>query len=518
MTLHSTPTRSRLLAATTAIALAFGATAPASAETLAQLTVGTDVDAGTLDPRLARDTTAFRVADLVYSGLVQLTPDLEPVPELAESWDSPDPQTIIFTLREGLTFSDGAPLTSEDVVFTFETILDPDFNAPQRALYMPIDSIEALDERRVQFNLSMPFAPLLSYLDIGIVPKALVESGHDIALNPVGAGPMRLASWDRGSRIVLEANPNFWGDAPVVERVTMQIIGNNTARAQALEAGDLDLIQSPLAPQDISRLSRDDRFGNAIMSGLGVTYLNFNANDPLLADPAMRRAFAMLVDQETIVNDIYEGVDTIANGVILPSSWAFSDEIAQPTFDIEGAVSAFAELGWTDSTGDGFLDRDGERLSVTLATHSEDPNRVQSVEYLQAIFTMAGIDAQVRLSDWPSFSTGYVQQSEHQIALLGWLNIVDPDRMLFGQLTTDGPLNWGGYSNPEVDAALQEGRASLDQEARAAAYQTAAAIIAEEVPYYIISFQGFQLFYSADLPIEVTASPRGYLRGVVLPD
>jgi len=510
--------RLRSLATTTALALALGLGAPAMSQTMPLLTVGTDVDAGTLDPRLARDTTAFRVADLVYSGLVQLTPDLEPVPELAESWTSPDPQTIIFTLREGLTFSDGSSLTAEDVVFTFSTLLNPDFNAPQRALYAPIESIDAVDDRTVQFNLSAPYAPVLSYLDMGIVPKALVEAGHDLALNPVGAGPLRLSTWERGSRIELEANPNYWGATPVVERLTFQIIGNNTARAQALESGDLDLIQSPLAPQDIDRLSRDARFGNTIMPGLGVTYLNFNANDPLLADPAMRRAFAMLVDQETIVNDIYEGVDAVANGVILPSSWAYSDEVAQPTFDIEGAQAAFAELGWTDSNGDGFLDKDGQRLTVTLATHSEDPNRVQTVEYMQAIFGMAGVDAQVRLSDWPSFSTGYVQQSQHQIALLGWLNIVDPDRMLFGQLSTGGPLNWGGYSNPEVDAALQTGRNSLDQAERAAAYGTAARIIAEEVPYYIVSFQGYQLFHKADLPISVTASPRGYLRGVVMPD
>jgi len=509
-------TRLRTLAATTAIAFGLGLAAPLAAQTLPVLTVGTDVDAGTLDPRLARDTTAFRVSDLIYSGLVQLTPDLEPVPELAESWTSPDPQTLIFTLREGLTFSDGSPLTADDVVFTFSTLLNPDFNAPQRALYAPIASIEAVDARTVRFNLSAPYAPVLSYLDLGIVPKALVEAGHDLALNPVGAGPMRLVNWDRGSRIELEANPNFWGATPQVGRVTFQIIGNNTARAQALEAGDLDLIQSPLAPGDIERLSRDARFGNAIMAGLGVTYLNFNTNDPLLADPAMRRALAMLVDQETIVNDIYEGVDRVANGVILPSSWAFSDEIAQPTFDPDGAVAALAELGWTDSNGDGFLDRDGQRLRVTLATHSEDPNRVQTIEYMQAIFSMAGIDAEVRLSDWPSFSTGYVQQSQHQIALLGWLNIVDPDRMLFGQLSTGGPLNWGGYSNPAVDAALLEGRTALDQDTRAAAYRTAAAIIADEVPYYIVSFQGYQLFYRADLPVTVTPSPRGYLRGVVV--
>ncbi|WP_240231935.1 ABC transporter substrate-binding protein [Devosia lacusdianchii] len=479
------------------------------------IVVGADVDAGTLDPRLTRDTTASRTADLIYSGLVHITPALEAVPDLAESWENPDPTTFIFKLREGLTFSDGSPLTADDVVFTFTTLVNPDFNAPARALYTPIASVEAVDPQTVKFTLNAPYAPLLSYLDIGIVSKALVEGGADIALNPVGAGPMKMVSWNRGSEIVLEANDTYWRGAPEVDQVTIKIIGDNSARAQAFEAGDLDIIQSPLSPQDIERLKADDRFGNAIMAGLGVNYLNFNTKDPLLADPKMRQAFAMLVDQDTIVNDIYQGVDQVAHSIILPSSWAFSDAISQPTFDIEGAVALFNELGWSDSNADGILDKDGADLAVTLSTHSEDPNRVQSVEYLQAIFESAGVKATAQITDWPSFSTNYVQKSMHQIALLGWLNIVDPDRLMFAQFTTGGPTNWGGYSNPEVDALLQEGRSTLDVAARTTAYQNAATILAEELPYYVISAQGYQMFYAKDLPVEVQATPRGNLRGVI---
>jgi peptide/nickel transport system substrate-binding protein len=150
-----------------------------------------------------------------------------------------------------------------------------------------------------------------------------------------------------------------------------------------------------------------------------------------------------------------------------------------------------------------------------LSTHSEDANRVQSLEFLQEIFHEAGIDAKAQITDWPSFSTNYVQKGQHQIALLGWLNIVDPDRLLFAQLTTGGSTNWGGYSNREVDALLQEGRSALDQKARAAAYRKAAAILADELPYYVISDQGYQLFYSKKLAFPVQASPRGNMRGLI---
>ncbi|MGS1096825.1 ABC transporter substrate-binding protein (plasmid) [Aquamicrobium terrae] len=503
-----------LLSAGLAVFLAMSHNSAAVADT--KITIGVDVDAGTLDPRLARDSTAMRIGDLLFSGLVHLTPSLEAVPDLAESWETPDPTTFIFHLREGLTFSDGSPLTADDVVYTYQALTDPQFGAPQQALYTPIKAVEAVDPRTVKFTLSAPYAPLLSYLDMGIVPKALAGNGADFALKPVGAGPMKLVRWTRGSEMVLAANEHYWGKAPTVTEMTVKIIGDNSARAQAFEAGNLDVIQSPLSPQDVKRLSADDRFGHAIMAGLGITYLNFGVKDPLLSDPAMRRAFAMLVDQETLVRDIYQGVDEVTHSVLLPSSWAYDASISQPKFDPAAAVAAFNQLSWTDSNGDGILDKGGKPLTVTIATHTEDPNRVQAVEYLQAIFEMAGIKAETRISDWASFSTNYVQKGEHQIALLGWLGIVDPDRLLYSQLTTGGGNNWAGYSNPKVDEQLNRGRTETDRAERAKAYQEAARIIAEDVPYYIISAQGYQMFYAKDLPVEkVQANPRGNLRGVI---
>lgn len=504
---------SRLFATLGLAALIATGAATAIAQAPATIRIGIDVDAGSLDPRQARDTTAFRTVDLIYDGLVQLGPDLAPVPDLATAWENPDPTTWIFKLRQNVKFQDGTPFTADDVVFTFTTILDAANNAPMRALYTPISKVEAVDPQTVKFTLSAPYAPLLSYLDIGIVSKKLAEGGGNMALKPVGTGPMKLASWTRGSKIVLEPNADYWAGAPKVKSMELTIIGDNTARAQAFEAGDLDLIQSPLSPQDIKRLAANSKFSNAITSGLGVTYINFNTGDPLLADPKIRRALAMLIDQKTIVEQIYAGVDKAATSVLLPSSWAYSDQPKQPTYDPAGAAKLFTELGWAKG-GDGMLAKGGQKLKIVLATHSEDPNRIQTIEFIQAQMKTAGVDTEIRISDFPSFSTGYVQKSMHQFALLGWLNLVDPDRLMYGQLVTGGPLNWGKYSNPKVDAALQAGRSALKQEDRKKAYLEAATVLADEIPYYILSYQGYQLFYSKSLG-SLTPNPRGYLRSVL---
>ena len=474
--------------------------------------LGTDVDAGTMDPRVMRDTTAYRVNNLLYDGLVQLDANLQPKPDLAENWTNPEPTVWIFTLREGVKFHDGTQLDADDVVFTFQTILDPDLKARFRSLFTPIETIEAVDDRTVKITLKEPYAPLLSYLDMGIVPKDYVEGGGDLSSSPVGTGPLKLANWERGTKIILEPFAGHWSGAAAIDGFEFVVVGDNTARAQAFEAGDLDIIQSPLSPQDIGRLAGDSRFQNEIMGGLGITYLNINVSDPLLSDAGLRKALSMLVDQETIVSQIYEGVDQVATSILLPSSWAYDASITQPAFDPEAAIAAFADAGWTDSNGDGILDKDNANLSLILSTHSEDPNRIQALEYIQAIMLANGVDASISISDWPAFSAA-VRGGEHQIALLGWLNIVDPDRLMYAQFHSTGTLNWGGYSNAEVDGLLDTGRASIDVEARTEAYRAAAQIIANELPYFVIAYQGYQVFYTDAVSLGPDA--RGMMRTAI---
>ena len=187
--------------------------------------VGVDVDAGSLDPRLMRDTTAYRVVNLLYDGLVALDASLNPTPALAHHWDHPDDTIWIFYLRDDARFHDGTPVTAHDVVYTFETILDPSFGAPLRSLYAPITKIEATDEHTVIFTLSAAYAPLLSYLELGIVPR-----GQEAI---TGNGPYRLSLWDRGAKIVLVAHDDYWGGAPSIPRLELLVVPDNTARAQA---------------------------------------------------------------------------------------------------------------------------------------------------------------------------------------------------------------------------------------------------------------------------------------------
>lgn len=479
------------------------------------LKIGLNIDSLTLDPRLASETTSYRLNDLLYDGLVRLNENLLPVPALAASWEQSDPLTITFKLREDAKFHDGSPVLASDVVFTYQTMLDPELKARSRSLYTPIKAIEAVDDHTVKFTLSVPYAPLFSYLDLGIVPQKLVEANPEFGFSPVGSGPFRLESWERGAKITLVANEDYFGGKPRYDRLEFPIVPDSTARTQALEAGDLDLIYSPMAPGDINRLAADSRFAHVTTPSVTFVYVNFNTADPLLSDPKMRVALSKLIDQETIIAQIYGGIDQKATSILMPTfSWAYDPSISQPSFDIAGAQADLDALGWNVGS-DGIRAKDGQKLTLTIGTNSEDSERVQSVEYIQNVFRQAGVDAQLKVVDYPTFMAGN-QGNTYQISFLSWGNLVDPDRAMFGQMRSDGNFNWGKYSNADVDAALDIGRAESSPEVRAEAYRKAATIISAEVPYYIVSYQSLHSFASEKLK-DFRPDARGFMTELAAP-
>jgi peptide/nickel transport system substrate-binding protein len=476
-----------------------------------EIKVGLDVDAETMDPRLARDTSAKRVVEVIFDGLVNLNSKLEPEPALAEKWENPDDVTWIFYLRKGVKFHNGSDFTASDVKYTFDTILDESFNAPYRSLYTPIEKVEVVDDYTVRFKLKEPYAPLLAYLNIGIVPEEAANKA-DFASNPIGTGPYKFVKWQKNNKIVFEANENYWGDVPKTKKLTYFIIPDNTTRVAALEAGDVDLVHSPLSPQDVNRLKENDNFVVEETSGLGFTYLNFNQNNKILSDVTVRKAIAHLINKKSIAKDIYQGLDKPGISPLIPPSWAYTDTIKDYPYSPKKAKKLLAKAGWTDSNGDGILDKDGKKLTIELSTHSEDPNRIQTIEFLQYELAAIGIDAKVNTTEWPTFSTNLIN-NKFDIALVGWLGLVDPDRAMYNQFHTQGGSNYGKYSNARVDELLELGRKTLDQDERAKIYQEAAQIVVDEVAYNVVLYQGYVVMYSKNLK-GFELNPSGDLRGL----
>lgn len=475
--------------------------------------IGIDVDAGNLDPRLAKDTTAARVDELVFDGLVRLNANTQPQPDLATSWDTPSPTTWIFHLRSGVTFQDGTPFTAADVKYTYDSILDPNFKAPYAGLYAPIKQVTVVDNNTVRFDLKFPYAPLLSYLTLGIVPHAIGEKNdNSLSSHPVGTGPYQFVSWQKNAKFVLEANTKYFGGAPATKQIEIDIIPDNTARTAALQSGGVDLVQSPLSPQDIPTLQSNNQFAVQKANGLGLTYLNFNVKNPILADAKVRQAIAHLVDKQTISKQIYQSMDTPGQSPLIPASWAYSSSIADYKYDPATAKTILEQDGWKRGS-DGIYAKNGTKLSISLATHSEDPNRVQTAQFLQNAFSSNGIQTKVSVTPFATLSANLLA-GNYDIALLGWLNLVDPDRGMYTQFHTGGANNWGGYSNPQVDQLLDKGRSTANQQERAQIYQQVATLENADMYYDVLLYQGYVVIYTKKLN-GFTMNPSGSLFGLV---
>lgn len=492
-----------------------GAPAASSGDTLR---IGLDVDAGTGDPRLMRDTSALRLRELVFDGLVQLQPDYTPKPALAESWENPDPNTWIFHLRKDVKFQDGTPLTAEDVKFTYDTILDEKLASPSRAFYTPIKNIEVVDDNTVKFTLDQPYSPFLSYLTMSIVPKALVEKDPAaFANNPVGTGPYKLTEWKRGDTLTFQANPDYWGGAPKIKNVLFKIVPDNSARTVALEAGDLDLIQSPLSPQDVTRLQAEGKFDVERIPAAGYTYVNLNCADPILSDVKVRQALSYLLNREDITNTIYKGIGQVAKGPIPPGMWAYTDDLPSYEYNPEKAGQLLDEAGWKLGA-DGKRSKDGQPMKLTVRTHSEDPDRRQVIEVIQAELQNMGIEADTNAVDFPTYFAD-VQAGKYQMGVIGWLNLANPDQAMYRQFTIDGAGNYGKCNNQEASDLIKEARATLDQAKAKELYAKAAKIVVENAFYLFIQYQEYITMHRKDLkglvmnPVQNFASIKDWTIG-----
>lgn len=470
--------------------------------------IGVDVDPNTLDPRLQTNVTVVRVGELVFSGLIELNEKLEPQPCLAESWEQKDATTLVFHLRKDVKWHDGTPFTAADVKYTYETILDKDFGSAARSRYVPIKEIVTTDDYTVQFNLSEPYAPLLTYMDHKIVPQSAKDK-PDFAENPIGTGPYKFVSWSKNNVIKLVANDSYFGGAPATKNIEIYTIPDNTTRVSALEAGDVDFIHSPLSPQDIPRMKENNKVTVFQTSGLGVTFVNFNHQAEVLKDKNVRIALAHMIDKETISKEIYQGMDTPANGAVLPASWAYSADIKDYAYDPAKGLQMLNDAGWKDTDGDGILDKNGKKLTIKLSTHTEDPNRIQALEFIQNTFASNGIDAQVSTFEWATFSAD-LTAGNYEVGIVGLLNINDPDRGMYIQFHTGGGQNYGKYSYPELDSLLDKGRAAADQSERAKLYQQASQMINDEVMWRTLVYQGYVAMYNKNLE-GYTPMPSGQI-------
>jgi peptide/nickel transport system substrate-binding protein len=460
------------------------------------LVFASEIEPNSMDPRLQNDTAAFRINELVYSGLFTVDPNLEPQPDLAERSENPNPTTWVFSLRKGVKFHDGSELTAEDVKYTYDTMLDPEFKSPRRALYDAIASVEAVDSHTVKFSLKYPFAALLVVLDHGIVPKAVAEKpGANLAANPVGSGPFKFVQWIKQDRIELEGFKEYHNGAPYLDKFTFRIIPDRNAQIVGIETGDIHLLGNvgPPNARDTKRLQESPKPGVQVLTTTapGYTYVNLNLQRPALADAKVRQALAHLTDRETITRTIYAGVSTPGCSPLSPGTWAHDPAIRCITFDPARGKQLLDEAGWTVGPDGKTRQKDGQPLKLSIRTHTQDDQRAQVTELLQNAWREAGVDVEVAAPVQFSALIELLNKGDYDAIVVGWVALADPDRAMYRSFHSSSPSNWGKYVNPEVDKLLEQARQVSDRAERKKLYVEAANIVVSDAPYIFFEDQAY---------------------------
>lgn len=462
---------------------------PATGDSLVEGTIG---EASTLIPLLATDSSSHAVAGQIYNGLVKYDKNLNIVGDLAESFDiSRDGLTITFHLRHGVRWHDGAPLTSRDVLYTYQVTIDPKTPTAYAEDFKQVKKISAPDPHTVRVTYDSPFAPALASWGMNILPAHLLE-GKDItksslARNPVGTGPYRFKEWVSGQKIVLEANRDYFEGRPYIDRFIYRIIPDSSTMYMELKAGAIDLMT--LSPVQYARQTTSQsftrRFNKYRYPSSSYLYMGYNLRHPLFKDKRIRQAMTAAINKDELIQGVLFGMGQRAHGPIVPGRWAYNPAVKDIGYEPKRAAELLAEAGWKEKNSEGILVKDGKPFQFTILTNQGNQQRLMTAQIIQQRLRQVGIDVKIRVVEWAAFLKEFVNKGNFEVVLLAWSISQDPDMfdIWHSSKTNIGELNFVGYKNPEVDRLLIEGRSTFDIEKRKRAYFRIQEILADEQPY-----------------------------------
>lgn len=420
----------------------------------------------------------------IFRGLFKINEKNELVSDMADSWAvSSDGRVYTIKLRPGIVWQDGKPFTAEDVKFTIETVQDPKNHSGLRKQLDRIDKVEAVDPLTVRISLTQPLAPLPSKLKIGMIPKHALE-GKDFNtdsfnhLRPVGTGPYRFAEWKRGEYLVLTPNPGFYGDKPKLDRVIYKFLPDPNVRLVQLKNNEIDLAE--INPKQVPAVKSSPELELKVVDTADYRVMMFNLRFPLFQDVRVRQAVQYATDRQALVDGALLGYGAPAYGPLQFHPKVSSTEMPRHDNDVVRAASLLKEAGWA-SGKEGVMEKDGRRLSFHLTVPANDPIRADLATLLVGQLKRVGIEAIIEIKDFGSFKI-----KEVEAFILGGGLPDEPDDDLYNFFAShvgEEGSNYSGYKNPKVDRLLEEGRTTLDPEARKKIYQEIQKELVIDPPY-----------------------------------
>jgi peptide/nickel transport system substrate-binding protein/oligopeptide transport system substrate-binding protein len=477
----------------------------------------------TLDPPLITDTYGHTVAQQIFDGLVQYDGSLNITPAIAQDWKaSRDGLSWTFFLRRGTKFHNGREVVADDVVYSFTRILDPKTRSNAAELFLKIrgakeftegrarnvEGLRALDSHTVQIQLTEASAPFVATLAIGyamIVPKEAVEGlGKAFGMRPIGAGPFRFVHWKKDEEIVLEANPEYYGGRPFLDRVVYRIFTGHQTEEMFRSFEQRELEDTIIPTAALARVRDSGQYQFFLRSMLGVRFLGFLTNQGPLANRTIRQAFNYAIDREALVREVYKNRYKPALGFLPPGTYGYDPQYRPYPFDPQHAKTLLAKAGYPGGKG----------LPTFEAWSNPNSEAIkQEHQAIQRYLAEVGIKVEFQYNtDWPTFKS-QVYQGKLPIFRYGWIaDVPEPENFLYRLFHSQSPNNLTHYQNRQVDQLLDRARAEQDYFKRVEVYRKVERLIMEDSPVVPLNYYNYErLFQPYVQRIEVSALGDPYI-------
>jgi peptide/nickel transport system substrate-binding protein len=460
-------------------------------ETGGTLTVGLLVqnEPAWLNPLLLSYTASTDIQDKLFLRLHRFDKAMNIVPELARSWKfSEDFKELTYQLRRDVKWSDGRPVTAEDVVYTYRLMVDPKIRYARAGQLQFVESVEAVGPYAVKFTFNRVYSDELFDTGIFVLPKHALSEVSDLRSGrfdaaPVTDGPFILDQWNRGTSLSLVPNKAFYKGRPALDRIEFKFFADGASLLAAVQSGQID-VTSDLPPSEIGKLSGDASLKIIDYPGWTYTYLGWNLKNPMFAEAEMRRAFAMAINSSEMIQQVLHSKGKQAAGPLLPTSWAYDEQQKPLPYDPGKLKEALAPLGWREKNRDGYLYKQNQRqpLEITIVLAQGQPVQEAAAALIQKQMKELGIKVNLSAVDAVTFIQR-VKEGRYDAMMFSWKNDykVDPTAVWHSK-PEKGRFNLQGYSNPEIDDLIDQGLATLSRRKAKELWVKFQRIISEEQP------------------------------------
>lgn len=437
-----------------------------------------------LNPILANDTASSKITDWLFNGLFKYDKDGKPIEDLALSHTFETDTKLIINLRKNVKWHDGKKFTSKDVVFTYNTILDPKVFNSIKSNYKEVKSVKALDDYTIEITYKKAYFKALEIWMVGILPYHLLKDEKNLMTssfnkNPIGTGPYTLESFKVGQDIKLKANDTYFEGKPKIDELLYKFIPDTNTSFLFLKQKKLDL--SSLTPLQIDRQIDNDfkkSFEIIESQSFSYSYVGLNLKNEKFKDIRIRRALSLAINRQELVDILFFGHGKICNGPFLPGSFAYDEKTKVVQQNIKEAKKLLKELGYNKNNP----------FSFELVTNTGNDTRINAAQILQYQLSKVGINMNIRVMEWQAYLNTVVHPRNYEAILLGWSLSLMPDAYPLWHSSSDktGRFNLVGYSNKEVDRLIEQGSTTVNKDELSKIYKSIFKKITDDIPYLFL--------------------------------